>query len=151
MKITKMGSDFVRLTEVNMADRAFLTIPRIHIIELKFLNPTIEKVEFVLKSYSSTNRFVISDNVKFYNSILKNTNKKYYVANTEGDALISFFKKNNKVLLDTTKLSPLERAFVFSVCLKDVLDNTEVMIVTEKNYRESLEIFNGWTGNLIVV
>lgn len=151
MKITKMGTDYVRISETNLADKKLLEIPRIHIIKLDFKDPTVEKVEYVLKVFSGTNRFVVSDNVKFYNSILKNTNKKYYIANIEGDQLISFFKRNNKVLLDTTRLNPLEKAFVFSVCLADVLLNTEVMIAEEKFYRENLETFNNWTGNLILV
>lgn len=151
MKITKVGTDYVRISETNLADKRLLEIPRIHIIKFDFKEPTVEKVEYILKVFSGTNRFVVSDNVKFYNGILKNTNKKYYIANVEGDQLISFFKRNNKVLLDTTKLNPLEKAFIFSVCLTDVLVNTEVMIAEEKFYRENLEAFNNWSGNLIIV
>lgn len=151
MKITKMGTDYICINELTMADEHVTSIPRIHIIKLDFKDPTEEKVEFVLSTFSSTNRFVIDDNIRFYNNILKRTNKKYYISNTENDRLITFFKRNNKVLLDVTKLNPMEKAFVFSISLQDVLYNTEVMIVKENDYRENTEIFNKWSGNLIIV
>lgn len=151
MKITKMGIDYVRITESNMADEFITSIPKIHIIKLDFKEPTEDKVEYVLKTFRSTNRFVIDNNIRFYNYILKNTNKKYYISNTKDDRLISFFKRNNKVLLDTTVLNPLESAFVFSIALEDVLNNTEVMIVSSKKYKENPEPFNNWSGNLVVI
>lgn len=151
MKITKMGSDFVRINEANIADPKLLSIPRIHIIKLDFKEPTMDKVEYVLKTYNSVNRFVIDRHIKFYNDILRGTNKKYYVSNVEDDQLITFFKRNNKVLLDTTRLGPLEKAFVFSVALQDVLNNTEVIIVSEKHYKENPGPYNKWSGNLILV
>lgn len=151
MKLTQMGSDYVRINETNLADESLLSIARIHIIKLDFREPTLEKVNYVLNTFRSTNRFSVDNNIKFYNSILKNTNKKYYIANVEGDTLITFFKRNNKVLLDTTKLNVLEKAFVFSVALTDVLNNTEVAIVEHKYYREHPEPFNNWSGNLILI
>lgn len=151
MKITKMGSDYVCINELNMSDIELQNIPRIHLIKLAFKNPTLEKVEFVMKTFKSTNRFVIEDNIKFYNDILRSTNKKYYISNTENDKLITFFKRNNKVLLDTTKLGPLEKSFVFSVSLEDVLQNTEVIIIKQKYYKENPGPYNNWTGNLILI
>lgn len=151
MKITKMGSDYICINEANMADSLLLEIPRIHLIKLDFKSPSREKVEFVLKTFKTTNRFVIDGNIKFYNDILRNTNKKYYISNTEEDKLITFFKRNNKVLLDTTRLGALEKAFVFSVALEDVLTNTEVIIVGQKYYRDNPGPFNNWSGNLILV
>ena len=151
MKITSVGSDYICISEVNLADQSLLKIPRIHLIKLNFKEPTREKVEYVLNTFKDTNRFVVDSHVKFYNSILRNTNKKYYIANQEGDTIITFFKRNNKVLLDTTRLSPLEKAFVFAVALEDVLNNTEVVIVPEKKYRENPGPYNNWSGNLILV
>jgi hypothetical protein len=151
MKLTQMGSDYVRINEANLADESLLSISRIHIIKLDFREPTLEKVNYVLNTFRSTNRFVVDNEIKFYNSVLRSTNKKYYVANVEGDTLITFFKRNNKVLLDTTKLNPLEKAFVFSVALTDVLQNTEVVIAEQKFYRDNPEPFNKWSGNLILV
>jgi len=134
-----------------MADQKLQEIPRIHLIKLDFKEPTLEKVEFVLNTFKSTNRFVIDNNIRFYNDILRNTNKKYYISNTEADKIITFFKRNNKVILDTTRLSVLEKAFVFSVALEDVLSNTEVIIVGQKYYRENPGPYNNWSGNLILV
>ena len=151
MKITKVGSDFITISETNIADQSLLEIPRIHLIKLAFKTPSFEKVDYVLKTFRSTNRFVIDNNIKFYNDILRNTNKKYYISNTEEDKLITFFKRNNKVLLDTTRLNPLEKAFVFSVALEDVLANTEVIIVSQKYYKENPGPYNNWSGNLILV
>ena len=151
MKITKMGSDYICVNELNMADARLQEIPRIHLIKLDFKTPTFDKVDFVLKTFKATNRFVIDNNIKFYNEILRNTNKKYYISNTEEDKIITFFKKNNKVLLDTTRLNPLEKAFVFSVALEDVLANTEVIIVGQKYYRDNPGPYNNWTGNLILI
>ena len=151
MKITKMGSDYVSISEINIADPSLLKIPRIHLIKLDFREPSREKVEYVLNTFKSTNRFVIDRNIKFYNDILRNTNKKYYISNTEDDKIITFFKRNNKVLLDTTRLGTLERAFVFSVALEDILANTEVIIVPQKNYKENPAPYNNWSGNLILV
>ncbi len=151
MKVTRMGSDYVRISEYNMADEKLLEIPRIHIIKFDFKEPTREKVEYVLKTFSKTNRFVVDRDIKFYNDILRKTNKKYYIANTTEDRLITFFKRNNKVLLDTTSLNPLEKAFVFSVAIEDVLNNTEVIIINEKYYKENPGPFNRWSGNLILV
>ena len=151
MKITKMGSDYISVNELNMADESLQKISRIHLIKLDFKEPTFDKVEFVIKTFRSTNRFVIDKNIKFYNDILRNTNKKYYISNTENDKLVTFFKRNNKVLLDMTRLSVLEKAFVFSVALEDVLMNTEVIIVGNKNYRDNPGRYNNWSGNLILV
>ena len=151
MKITKMGTDYVCINELNMADPNLQSISRIHLIKLNFKEPTFEKVDFVVKTFKSTNRFVIENNIKFYNDILRNTNKKYYISNTEDDKIITFFKRNNKVLLDTTRLNLLEKAFVFSVALEDVLANTEVIIVGSKHYRENPGPYNNWSGNLILV
>lgn len=151
MKITKLGTDYIRISEVNIADPSLKLIPKVHIIKLDFKEPTFDKVNYVLNTFRTTNRFVIDSNIKFYNSILRSTSKKYYVSNVEGDSLISFYKRNNKVLLDTTKLTPLEKGFVFSVSINDILANTEVMVVESRYYQANPEPFNNWSGNLILI
>lgn len=145
-----MGRDYITIDECNMADPSLQKIPRVHLIGLNFKIPTIEKVEYVFKTFPTTNRFVIQDNIRFYNDLLKKTNKKYYVMNEDGDGIFSFFKKNNKVILNVMRLSPLEKAFVMSVALEDVLKNLEVIIMPEKYYREYNTILNQWTGNLVL-
>lgn len=156
MKITKIGSDYVIIDENSLKNDDILSIPRIHLIKFNFLAPTREKVEGVLQLFNKTNRFVISNNIKFYNDILKHTSKKYYVMNNVGEPLITFLRKNNKVLLNFTNLTPKER---LAICdpeiLVDVLRNVEVVMISMygfqwiKDTTELLPIFENWTGNLI--
>lgn len=150
MRLTKTGKDYIVIDECNMADPTYTRISKVHLIKLAFKLPTLEKVNYIFNTFPATNRFVVEDNIKFYNDIIRNTNKKYYVVNKEGDALISFYKKNNKVLLDVSKLSILEKSFVFSIALDDILSLTEVMIVSEKQYMDNQAVFTKWSGNLIV-
>lgn len=151
MKLTKIGSDFISIDEDNLDDEKLLSIPRVHIIKLNFLKPTKQKVERVLDLYYMTNRFVIEDNIKIYNYILRSTNKKYYIENSPGARLISFFRKNNKVLVNFNNLNLFERQFLLSeVCFEDVLKNTEVIMLDKNSYDEKKEILKGWSGNVII-
>ena len=151
MKLTKIGSDFISIDEDNLDDEGLLNIPRVHIIKLNFLKPTKQKVERVLDLYPMTNRFVIEDNIKQYNYILRSTNKKYYIENTPGARIISFFRKNNKVLVNFNNLNLFERQFLLSeVCFEDVLKNTEVVMLDKSSYEEKKEILKDWSGNVII-
>ena len=151
MKVTRIGSDFISIDEDNLDDEKLLSIPRVHIIKLNFLKPTKQKVERVLDLYYMTNRFVIEDNIKIYNYILRSTNKKYYIENTPGARLISFFRKNNKVLVNFNNLNLFERQFLLSeVCFEDVLKNTEVIMLDKSSYDEKKEVLKGWSGNVII-
>jgi hypothetical protein len=150
MKIAHQGRDVIRIDDGDYNTISKHDFGRVHLIKIDFCDPTNEKMNWLLDMFPKTNRFIVDDNIRFYNSFLRNTNKKYYISNRVGDRLITFYKKNNKVLLDTTKLTELERQFVFLVDLEDVLLNTEVMIVTGEKYEENVNIFNGWFGNLII-
>ena len=151
MKLTKIGSDFISIDENNLDDETLLAIPRVHIIKLNFLKPSKQKVERVIDLYEATNRFVIEDNIKIYNYILRSTNKKYYIENTPGTRLISFFRKNNKVLVNFNNLNLFEKRFLLSdVCFEDVLKNTEVIILDKESYLEKINILKEWSGNIII-
>lgn len=151
MKITKIGSDFISIDEENIDDSRLLNIPRVHLIKLNFLNPTKQKVERVLDLYHETNRFIIEDNIKIYNYILRSTNKKYYIENTPGARLISFFRKNNKVLVNFNNLNLFERQFLLSeVCFEDVLKNTEVIMLDRPSFDEKKTVLQNWSGNVII-
>ena len=151
MKLTKIGSDFISVDEDNLDDERLLSIPRVHIIKLNFSRPSKQKVERVLDLYEATNRFVIEDNIKIYNYILRSTNKKYYIENSPGARLISFFRKNNKVLVNFNNLNLFERQFLLSdVCFEDVLKNTEVIMLDNESYKEKKSLLEGWSGNVIV-
>jgi hypothetical protein len=150
MRITQIGSDFITITEDNLYNEELRDIPRVHLIKLAFFSPTEEKVKKVLSFYPKTNRFIIEENIRTYNYILKWTNKKYYIQNKQGVGLISFFRKNNKVLLDFSKLSPHETHFILNYCFEDILKNLEVIMITNEIYEEKEEILKLWNGNVIL-
>ena len=151
MRVTNIGQDYIRIDEQNMEDRKLLSIPRVHLIKLDFEKPTETKVKKVIDLYPKTNRFVVDQNIKTYNAIIKSTNKKYYVENTVGAKVISFFKKNNKVLLNFLNLTDNERVFLLSEdCFDDVLKNTEVILVNKEIYESKTDKLDLWSGNVIV-
>jgi hypothetical protein len=151
MRVTTVGSDYIRIDEQNMEDRKLMSIPRVHLIKLDFEKPTELKVKKVIDLYPKTNRFVVDENIKTYNAILKDTNKKYYVENTVGSKVISFFKKNNKVLVNFNNLSDSERSFLLSDdCFDDVLKNAEVILLNKPVYETKMKQLEIWSGNVIV-
>ena len=125
MRMTRLGTDYICVSEDNVTE--YISLPRVHIIKMKFFNPTEDKIKKVLYAYPKTRRFVIEDNIRIYNQALKRTNKKFYVENVNGTGFISFFRKNNKVLLNVTKLSTFEKQFALNICLEDILRNIEVI------------------------
>jgi len=150
MKFTSVGTDYIAITEDNIKNEKLLSLPRVHLIKLMFFNPTEEKIKTVLSLYPRTNRFVIEDNIRIYNSTLKRTNKKYYVMNMPGVGFISFFRKNNKVLLNIENLSVFEKQFVLKVCLEDVLKNIEVIQLNREDFEETEQKFQRWNGNVVL-
>lgn len=150
MKFTELGRDYIAVTEDNIKNEKLLSLPRVHLIKLMFFNPTEEKIKTVLSLYPRTNRFVIEDNIRIYNNTLKRTNKKYYVMNMPGIGFISFFRKNNKVLLNIENLSVFEKQFVLKVCLDDVLRNIEVIQLNREDFLEVEGKFERWNGNVVL-
>lgn len=150
--ITVPGRDIVVVNEESLVDDKDYNY-KVHLVRLAFRNPTDDKMEWVLQTFRKTNRYVIdTSHIRYYNYYLKRTNIKYYIINTNEtwQGLISFFKRNNKVLLDITQLSVFERQFVLSVALEDVLANTEVLLMDREDYTEHLEVFNQWKGDIIL-
>jgi len=151
MKLTQIGSDYIKISESNLYDQTLLEIPRVHLIKLGFFDPTESKVKQVIRNFPKTNRFVIEDNIRIYNYILRSTSKKYYVSNPEGSDVISFFRKNNKVLVNFHALDEFEKAFLLSdKVFQDVLKNTEVIHVDKNIFDEKMEVLENWRGNVIV-
>jgi len=147
MRITNVGDDYVRIDEDNLEE--FTSIPRIHLIKLDFMTPSESKVNKVLSLYPKTNRYIIEEHIKTYNYILRGTNKKYYVENAVGSKVITFFKKNNKVLVNFGNLTKLEKGF----CLEnfdDILRNTEVVIIDQEIFDEKKIQLDRWSGNVII-
>jgi hypothetical protein len=151
MKLTQIGSDYIRINEDNMYDENLLSIPRVHLIKLDFFNPNEEKIRKVIESFSKTNRYVIEDNIRTYNFILRGTSKKYYVCNPIGADVISFFRKNNKVLVNFFNLTEFEKVFLLSErVFVDVLRNTEVIQIDKDIFDEKMELLENWRGNVII-
>jgi len=151
MKITKIGTDYITVNETNMGDEDLINIPRVHLIKLDFENPSSDNVKGVLTLFTKTNRYVIDDNIKIYNALLKTTTKKFYVENRPGQGLISFFRKNNKVLLNVNNLRVNEKDFILDdTVLPDILRNIEVIQLDEASFRDYEEIFQNWRGNVIL-
>jgi len=151
MRLTNIGSDYIRIDEDNIEDADLLSIPRVHLIKLDFFKPTEGKVRTVLDLFPKTNRYVIENNIKTYNYILKNTSKKYYVENSIGAKVITFFKKNNKVLVNFNNLTEAERRFLLSDdCFDDVLKNTEVIKIGQDVFEAKKTVLDNWSGNVII-
>jgi len=151
MKVTKIGRDIVSVNEDNLGEyKKNIGGDKIHIVKLSFFNPTSEKINKVISMFDKTNRFVIEDNIKTYNYILKYTNKKYYVQNTKDVGIISFFRKNNKVLLDFTRLVPKESQYLLSYCFEDILKNLEIILIDNDTFNEKFDLLELWNGNVIV-
>jgi len=152
VKLTKIGSDYIEINEENIYDDLLLSIPRVHILKFCFENPDEVKINNVLKLYQKTNRYVIEDNIRIYNYILRSTNKKYYIENSVGIKIITFFRKNNKVLINFNNLNNIEREFLLSdVCFEDVLKNTEVIKIDQEIFEIKKSILEDWSGNVIII
>jgi hypothetical protein len=151
IKITKPGSDIIVITDQDY-NKDIRIEEKVHLIRLAFDIPTIEKMNWVIDTFYKTHRFIIdSEHIRFYNGFFKRTNKKYYVINDDStNGLISFFKKNNKVLLDITALNEFDKMYVLNVAFNDILKNTEVIIISKDDYTERLEQLNMYNGNCVI-
>jgi len=151
MKFTVPGKDVIKIDELDIElNKVIESNNKVHLIKLKFKNPTSEKIKWVLQKYSLTNRYIIDNNIRIYNNFLKKTNKKYYIENKPEDKLISFFKKNNKVLLNFLKLNNITLKYIMNECFEDILYNTEVIIINQEMYDSKQDIINLWRGNVII-
>lgn len=151
MKLTKYGKDFVIIDEDNFDDLVKKSNEKIHLLKLNFQSPTKEKILAVVNVFTKTNRYVISNNIKIYNDVLKTTGKKYYIENFIGSNLISYLRKNNKILLNFNNLRDNELKFLLDDnVLIDLLHNLEVVYITQDIYNKFVNIFNGWDGNIIM-
>lgn len=151
MKITVMNEDFVTITEQNLNDLTENPEKKIHLIKLNFTEPTKEKVLSVINTFTKTNRYVISNNIKIYNDILKTTGKKYYIENEKNTNLISYLRKNNKILINFNNLRQNELDLLLDEkILLDLLRNVEVIMIQSSIYEKYNTIFNSWDGNIIL-
>jgi hypothetical protein len=150
VKITEIGKDFITVKEADLDQLPYFE-HKVHLIRFKFESPTEEKILKVLNHFDNTNRFVVGDNVRLYNGVLKKTSKKYYIQNpVDTPGIISFFRKNNKVLLSTYSLIKEEKEFVLKHALDDVLINLEVIMIERTDYMDNIDKFKNWRGNVVL-
>ena len=151
MKLTTLGSDFVTVTEQNLEELSESMDRKIHLIKFNFIEPTREKILFVINTFTKTNRYVISNNIKVYNDVLKTTGKKYYVENERNTNLISYLRKNNKILFNFNNLRKNEYDLMIDEkILLDLLRNVEVIQISQSLYDKYVTIFNSWDGNIVL-
>lgn len=151
MKLTELGTDYVTITEKNLDSLSEDADRKIHLIKLNFDEPNRDKILSVIDTFTKTNRYVISNNIKTYNDVLKTTGKKYYIENEKGTNLISYLRKNNKILLNFSNLRKNELDLMLDEkMLLDLLRNVEVIQIGADLYEKYTGIFNSWDGNLIL-
>ena len=150
---TTPGTQIISITESNYINDTPNIKSKVHIIRLNFDNPDDNKMEWVITKFPTTRRYIVDNkHIKYYNYFLKRIyNLKYYVINTSNrwNGLVSFYKRNNKVLLDITQLTTPEKNFVF-YSLKDILFNTEVIMISKSDYDNNKQIIDNWKGNCII-
>jgi len=153
--MTVPGKDVIRIDEKNLdmyKKEVNSNSKKFHVIKLDFKEPTAEKIDDIVDTFNNTNRFVISNNIKFYNGLLKNVGKKYYIQNTSGENFISFVRKNNKIMVDFTRMTQAEKTFLLERHLEDILRNTEIIIIDENDLSTGnyADILKNWQGNVII-
>lgn len=149
MRFTRPGEDVLVINDTDIENDIRQTSNRVHLLKFNFDNPTQEKIDIIVEKYPEVNRFIIEDNIRFYNYALKPLQKKYYVMNAVGTSLISFLRKNNKILLSLSNLNDIELDFMI-LDLEDLLKNIEVIEGTQDIYLKYKDIFDMWMGNFIL-
>lgn len=153
MIVTIPGKDLIVVTDSELENwtSAEPFDRKIHLIKLNLSDPTKDKMDSVLFKYPYTNRFIITDNIKFYNWFFRSHEKKYYVQNGNNTKLISFFKKNNKVLLNFNNLDFISKQFALrNGVFKDILKNLEIIQIDEATFEEKKDILSNWSGNVVI-
>jgi len=151
MIVTSVGTDYININEENLYDKELQDIPRVHLIKLSFNDPTERKVKKVLEFFPKTNRFVVEKDIKIYNFILRSTSKKYYVSNVQGTDMISFFRKNNKILVNFNYFDLFDwKYFLLDSVFEDLLRNVEVIDINKEIFDEKMEVLENWRGNVIL-
>ena len=148
MKCAYYNQHWLTIDENNYK-KEFETKNKIHLIHLNFDVPTITNITKVINNFPSTKRYIISNNIKWYNVFLKGKKKFYVMNNEETNGLLSFFRKNNKVLLNFTCLNEVETQFI--LCnMNDTLRNVEVIMLNSALKGMLEDDLYGWNGNVLL-
>ena len=154
MILSKPKEDYISIDEEWIQYNSYSPLfkRKVHIVELNFENPTTEILDYVLNKFKWTNRFIIKNNIRFYNSYFRNTRKKYYVENVIDKNLISFFRKNNKILFNFTSLENDKlRELLETYLLEDLLKNVEVIKINKEILYQYERTLENWSGNAIIM
>lgn len=153
MKLTVLGKDYIILNEFDLKNSDLSEKEKIHLIKINIKNPELKTLEGITYLFPNTNRYVISSssNIKVYNEFFKKIYKKYYVENDTNAHLVSFLRKNNKILFNYCNLNSHDKEFVNSPeILTDLLWNCEVFYSSKSFFEMRKSVFQKWPGNLIL-
>lgn len=154
MIVSKYKEDYIEVDESWLRINENVIQKKIHLVKICFRLPTEDKLDQLLYILPRTNRFIIDNNIKFYNDYFKKTKKKYYVENSYNDEakFISFLRKNNKILLNFTKITSFDlRQVLFYLVREDLLNNIEILKLSKTDFELYKEHFETWDGNIIVM
>jgi len=154
MIISKYKEDYIEVDEHWLRINEDVIQKKIHLVKLDFKYPTEEKLDQLLYILPKTNRFIIENNVRFYNDYFKKTKKKFYVENSFKDQkrFISFLRKNNKILLDFTKIDSLSlKHILLELNWEDLLNNIEILKISFVDFELYRSRFSQWDGNIIIM
>lgn len=154
MIISKYKEDYIEVDEMWLKNAENIIYRKIHLVKICFKSPTEDKLEQLLYILPKTNRFIIEDNIKIYNDFFKKTKKKFYVENTHKDEFkfISFLRKNNKILLDFTKIKNFNLTHVLcELVWEDLLNNVEIIKMKKSQFILYSDALASWDGNVILM
>lgn len=153
MKIAYYGKEYLEVDESWLEQNNVPIKRKVHLVKLKFQEPTYEKINKVLEMLPETKRFIVQDNVRIYNYVFKYTLKKYYVENCYDDyRFFSFLKGNNKILINFTKFINSDvKTFLLNHLLEDIIKNVEVIKMNKTDFINNRELLESWSGNVILV
>ena len=154
MIISRCKEDYIEVDEQWLRNNEHVFERKVHLVKICFSYPTEEKLDQLLYVLPKTNRFIIDGHIKIYNDYFKKTKKKFYVENTVKDEerFISFLRKNNKILMDLTKIQSFNlRHILFEIVWEDLLSNVEIIKMKRVDYELYREHLLNWDGNLIIV
>lgn len=153
MKLSRLNNEYIEIDENWLNHNYSKLEKKYHLVKINLKNPTKEKLDKIIKLLFKTNRFIVSNNITFYNLYFKKTRKKYYVENVFcDDKIISFLRKNNKILFNFSSFNINELEKVFEkYLLKDILNNVEVIKINSEMLEKYSDILNKWNGNVILI
>ena len=154
MIVSKYKEDYIEVDELWLRNNENIIQKKVHLVKMNFRMPTEEKLDQLLYILPRTNRFIIDNNIKLYNDYFKKTKKKFYVENTfkDQERFISFLRKNNKILIDFTKIESFNLKHVlFELAWEDLLNNIEILKISKCDFELYKNHLTNWDGNVIVM